>query len=114
MKNRGFATATNGLGQVFLGNSFISTKPNEVDYFFNHIFVIDGLVEKNTFVLMYFQDLVTRKKFQEIKRIISDNTLDHFHPSCLFTMMLMTKTVQDLQESYTRLDKLYTQISANY
>ena len=114
MKNNGFATATNSVGQVFRNNSFASTKPNEVDFFFNEIFVKDDLVKKNTFVLMCFQELIERNKILEIKRIMSDNALNDFHPSCLFTMMLMTKKVESLQDSYERLENLYTNISANY
>ena len=113
MKNNGFATATNCFTQKF-HNTFQSTKANEVEHFFNHLFSIEDIVDKNTFVLLYFQNLASRKKFDAIHRIMCDNALQDFHPSCLYTMLLMTNTIEQLKDATERLRNLYNSISKKY
>ena len=59
--------------------------------FFEQINSTGDLVNKNTFVIEHFQYLIKQGKYIEIKELINNKSILNIHPSCLFTMMLMTK-----------------------
>lgn len=68
------------------------------------------MVDKNSYCLRFFKNSLNNRNFEVLIDIMSSNLLGNLHPSCLFTIMLMTKNEKILKDYYLMVNNIYDKL----
>lgn len=102
--NNIFGSATTPKESIVVSNKLKPIGPPfELVYFFRQMFD-DGqsLVERNRFLMLYVDKIISSKEIPTLFKLMNDNAVMDFHPSLMKSLLLITSSIKD-QKTITEL-----------